>query len=148
MRTMVKAGSAAVALAMAGMAVAQDDAPRVDPVQVDPSRPDWENPAVHARGKLPASATGFAFETRARALAGDLAGSSRFLSLDGQWQFAFSPDADRLPVGFERPDFDASGWKSIKVPADWQTEGYDQARYNNITYPFPANRPLAGRDRT
>ncbi|WP_369815462.1 sugar-binding domain-containing protein, partial [Caulobacter sp. Root343] len=24
----------------------------------------------------------------------------------------------------------------------WQTEGYDQPRYNNITYPFPANRPL------
>ena len=35
-----------------------------------------------------------------------------------------------------------SAWKEIKVPADWQTEGYDQARYNNITYPFPANRPL------
>jgi beta-galactosidase len=142
MRTMLKAGTAAIALAMAGMAAAQDEAPRVDPVQVDPSRPDWENPAVFARGKLPASATGFAFETRERALAGEPAKSSRFLSLDGQWKFAFSPSADQLPTGFERTDYDVSGWKSIKVPADWQTEGYDQARYNNITYPFPANRPL------
>ncbi|MFC3443794.1 glycoside hydrolase family 2 TIM barrel-domain containing protein [Sphingobium rhizovicinum] len=47
-----------------------------------------------------------------------------------------------MPTGFEQPDFDVSSWKSIKVPADWQAEGYDQARYNNITYPFPANRPL------
>jgi beta-galactosidase len=29
-----------------------------------------------------------------------------------------------------------------RVPADWQVHGYDQARYNNITCPFPANRPL------
>ncbi len=116
--------------------------PRVAPVQVDPMRPDWENPAIFARGKLPASATGFPFESRAKALAGDEAASERHLSLDGEWQFAFSPDADRLPTGFERPDYDASGWKRIKVPADWQAEGYDQPRYNNITYPFPANRPL------
>ncbi|AIT07134.1 beta-galactosidase [Sphingomonas taxi] len=127
---------------VASAALAQDGAPQVQPVQVDPSRPDWENPAVFARGKLPASATGFPFESRAKALAGDEAASARHVSLDGTWSFAFSPDADRLPAGFERPDYDVSAWKQIKVPADWQTQGFDQPRYNNITYPFPANRPL------
>ncbi|RXD06674.1 DUF4981 domain-containing protein [Sphingomonas sp. UV9] len=116
--------------------------PRVQPVQIDPSRPDWENPAVFARGKMPARATGFPFETRAAALSGDRTKSTRFLSLNGAWHFQFSPSSDAVPTGFERPDYDVSGWKTIKVPADWQTEGYDQARYNNITYPFPANRPL------
>ena len=91
---------------------------------------------------MPAHATGFPFETRDKALAGHRTQSSRFLSLNGQWQFSFSPDADKLPTGFERPDYDASQWKTIKVPADWQAEGFDQPRYNNITYPFPANRPL------
>ncbi len=110
--------------------------------QVDPARPDWENPAVNYIGRMPAHATGFPFETRALAVSGQRATSSRFLSLNGQWQFSFSPNADALPTGFERPDYDASQWKTIKVPADWQTEGYDQPRYNNITYPFPANRPL------
>jgi len=127
---------------VASAALAQDGAPQVQPVQVDPARPDWENPAVFARGKLPASATGFPFESRAKALAGDEAASARHVSLDGTWRFAFSPDADRLPAGFERPDYDVSAWKQIKVPADWQTQGFDQPRYNNITYPFPANRPL------
>jgi len=115
--------------------------------QVDPSRPDWENPAVFAIGKLPARATGFPFESRPLAIAGDPARSARFLSLDGQWRFSFSPNAEDLPKGFERPDFDVSGWKTIRVPSDWQAEGYDQARYNNITYPFPANRPLIPHDR-
>ncbi|MGA1806540.1 glycoside hydrolase family 2 TIM barrel-domain containing protein [Sphingobium sp. WW5] len=129
-------------VALAGGALAQGGPPQVQPVQVDPTRPDWENPAIFAIGKLPARATAFPFESRDRALAGHRTQSDRFLSLNGEWKFAFSPDADTLPAGFEQPDFDVSGWKSIKVPADWQAEGYDQARYNNITYPFPANRPL------
>nr|WP_241127838.1 glycoside hydrolase family 2 TIM barrel-domain containing protein [Novosphingobium terrae] len=110
--------------------------------QIDARRPDWENPAVFAIGKEPARATGFPFESRERALAGHRTKSDRFLLLSGDWRFAFSPDAEHLPKGFEQPAFDVSQWKSIKVPADWQAQGYDQPRYFNITYPFPANRPL------
>jgi beta-galactosidase len=116
----------------------------VDPIQpqISPERPDWENPAVNAIGKQAARASGFPFEDRAKALAGDRSASRWFLTLDGQWKFAFSPNVAGAPKDFWRDDFDVSGWKSIKVPADWQTEGYDQPRFNNITYPFPANRPL------
>ncbi len=136
------AGASLWALAVPAMA----QAPRVEPVQVDPNRPDWENPAVYARGKLPARATGFAFEDRALALAGDRARSARFLSLDGDWRFNFSPSVDGAPQGFEAPAYDVSGWKTIPVPAMWQAQGYGQPRYNNITYPFPANRPLVPHD--
>ena len=115
--------------------------PPIQP-QISAARPDWENPAVFAIGKEPARATGFPFETRAKALAGHRTRSDRFLLLSGLWHFAFSPSADALPTGFARPDYDVSAWKRIKVPADWQSEGYDQPRYNNIAYPFPANRPL------
>ncbi|QAY77952.1 glycoside hydrolase family 2 TIM barrel-domain containing protein [Sphingosinicella sp. BN140058] len=110
--------------------------------QVSPDRPDWENPAVFAIGKMPARATGFPFESRDKALAGHRTRSERFLLLNGPWQFMLSMDADHLPAGFERPDYDVSGWSKISVPADWQAEGHDQPRYNNITYPFPADRPL------
>lgn len=123
-------------------ATAGAQAPRVHPVQVDPSRPDWENPAVFARNKLPAAATHFPFESRAAALAADKTRSARYQTLDGLWSFHFSPSATGVPPGFEKPDYDVSAWKQIKVPAMWQAEGYDQPRYNNITYPHPANRPL------
>ena len=129
-------------LALAVPASAQRSTPLPIQPQIDPSRPDWENPAVFAIGKLPAHATAFPFEKPQLAIAGDKDASARFLSLDGQWSFSFTPNADQLPKSFERPDYDVSGWKTIKVPADWQAEGYDRARYNNITYPFPANRPL------
>jgi beta-galactosidase len=139
MRRVLLAGFASFGLLTAAHA---DEGPQVQPVQVDASRPDWENPAVFARGKLAASATHFPFESREAALAGDMTRSARYQSLDGQWSFSFSPSSDATPTGFEKPDYDVSAWKTIKVPAMWQTEGYDQPRYNNITYPFPANRPL------
>lgn len=123
-------------------ALASPDLPLPIQPQVDASRPDWENPAVFAIGKMPARATAFPYETAERALDGKMAASARYQSLDGLWKFAFSPSADATPQGFFKSDFDVSGWKDIKVPADWQAEGYDQPRYNNITYPFPANRPL------
>ncbi len=115
--------------------------------QIDASRPDWENPAVFERGKEPARATSFPFESRKLALANDRSASQRFLSLNGRWSFFFSPNVDSASTDFFREDFDVSTWKKIRVPADWQAEGYDQARYNNITYPFPANRPLIPHDR-
>ncbi len=132
---------ASAMIAVPAVAQRREPLPVLQP-QVDPSRPDWENPAVNAIGKLPARSTGFPFESRDKALAGHRTKSGRFLLLSGDWKFSFSPNAIDLPKGFEQPSYDVSAWKSIKVPADWQAEGYDQARYNNITYPFPANRPL------
>jgi len=128
-----------------GSAAAQDD-PRIDPVQIDPSRPDWENPAVLERGRLPARATGFPFESRDKALAGAETGSNRYLTLDGNWKFQFSAGADGRPEGFESPEYDVSNWSDISVPSMWQAEGFGQALFNNIRYPFPANRPLIKHD--
>lgn len=129
----------------AGVVLAQGE-PQVHPTQIDSARPDWENPAINERGKLPAAASGFPFESRELALRGEKAASFRFLSLDGTWKFHLSPNAIDRPAGFEQPGFDSSNWSDIKVPANWQAEGFGQPRYNNITYPFPANRPLIPHD--
>ena len=134
-------------LGQASLALAQERPVVPMSPQIDASRPDWENPAVFERGKEPARATAFPFESRDLALAGDRAASRRFMSLNGQWSFFFSSGVDSAPIDFFRDDFDVSAWKKIRVPADWQAEGYDQARYNNITYPFPGNRPLIPHDR-
>ncbi len=141
---------ASIALGILGIymsvAALAQDTPRVEPVQIDPSRPDWENPGVLSRNTLPARSSGFPFENRERALDGDKAASMRFLSLDGSWKFQFSPNVDGMPEGFEDPDFDVSAWSDIPVPANWQAEGFGQARYNNWRYPFPPNRPLVPHD--
>ena len=129
------------ALAAVSTAMAGEISVPLQP-QISPDRPAWENPAVFAMGKEPARATGFPFEDRQKALVGDMAASGRFQSLNGQWKFHFSPSVDGRPKDFWQDDYNVSAWKDIKVPANWQAEGYDRPRFNNINYPFPANRPL------
>ena len=46
--------------------------------------------------------------TSSRALGGHRTHPARFLSLNGEWRFALSMDADRLPAGF-----DAARWVRI-----------------------------------
>lgn len=129
---------------LASSAMAQVPLP-IQP-QVSADRPEWENPAINAINKLPARASGFPFEDRAKAIAGKKEDSARYLSLDGDWRFFFSPDVDGRPSDFWRDDFDVSAWKTISVPSNWQAQGYGDPKYNNITYPFPANRPLVAHD--
>ena len=42
---------------------------------------------------------------------------------------------------FEREDYDVSQWHKIKVPGNWQTQGFGTPIYTNIEYPFKRNRP-------
>lgn len=114
--------------------------------QISSERPEWENPAINAINTLPARSTGFPFESREKALAGKMSASERYLALDGDWHFSFAANANDRPLDFWRNDFDVSSWKTITVPSNWQAQGYGQPKYNNITYPFPANRPLIQHD--
>jgi beta-glucuronidase len=42
-----------------------------------------------------------------------------YLDLDGSWRFRFDPDAVGLDRGWQRRDFDDSGWDRIAVPSAW-----------------------------
>jgi len=90
-----------------------------------------KNPACYAMGVLPphsdhvpqADGDGV-FETSLR------------LSLDGMWKFRYSENYVSAPKGFEKPDFDVSGFRDIKVPSNMQFEGYDAPAYVNTQYPW------------
>jgi beta-galactosidase len=105
---------------------------------------DWENPAVLSSNKLPYHAT--------LQLPSKEKECGEIVSLDGQWKFHWSRNPqERLQVGdeasgmrladFYRDDYDVSGWGSIAVPGNWQTQGYGTPIYININYPFAKNRP-------
>nr|MCU0322731.1 DUF4981 domain-containing protein [Chitinophagaceae bacterium] len=71
--------------------------------------------------------------------------SGRFLSLNGDWDFAFA-----LKPGDETKDFyknRVSGWKKIPVPSNWEMQGYDKPIYKSAVYPFrPVNPPYVPKD--
>ena len=94
---------------------------------------DWENPAVSGIDKLPYHAT--------LQLPSKWKECKEIVSLDGQWLFHWSRKPEERPVNFYREDYDVSGWGTITVPGNWQTQGYGTPIYTNIDYPFKRNRP-------
>ena len=62
-------------------------------------------------------------------------------SLNGDWKFNWVKEPDARPKDFFKKDFDASAWKTIKVPSSWQTQGYGTPIYSNQPYPFERNWP-------
>ena len=94
---------------------------------------DWENPAVLGINKLPYHAT--------LQLPSKWDDCKEIVSLDGQWKFHWSKDPDSRPADFYRNDYDVSEWATIKVPGNWQLQGYGKPIYVNMQYPFHRDRP-------
>jgi beta-galactosidase len=106
------------------------------------ARAEWEQPGVVAVNREPMKATFFNFESRELALAGDMAKSQYYRSLDGSWSFAYSPNPGSRPRDFYQLGYDISGWKTIQVPGMMQAQGFGKPIFTNIKYPFPANQPF------
>ncbi len=102
---------------------------------------DWENQAVFGINKLPPRCASQPFAERAKALEAIPAESEYYFPLNGDWQFHWSPDPESRPADFYQPRFDASDWKKIPVPSNWQLQGYGVPLYSNITYPFKKDPP-------
>ncbi|MDH6311379.1 beta-galactosidase [Parabacteroides sp. PFB2-10] len=95
--------------------------------------PDWENPQVIGINKERYHAT-LTLPSRKGAC-------SEIVSLNGNWQFKWSPDPDSRPVDFYKNDYNTDGWNLIAVPGSWQLQGYGKPIYTNIPYPFQKDEP-------
>ena len=102
-------------------------------------RPDWDNPAVIQVNTVAPRATFMPFPDRNSALAhlDHPKRSPRCMSLSGEWAFHWSASPAESPEGFHRTDYPDDGWDRIRVPSNWQIEGFGLPIYTNIKYPFP-----------
>ncbi|MFL6256531.1 MAG: glycoside hydrolase family 2 TIM barrel-domain containing protein [Pyrinomonadaceae bacterium] len=116
--------------------------------QADP--PDWENPRVFGIGREPMHATFVPYPDEATARRGALMyalgaapahGSPFVMSLNGRWKFNWVKEPSARPVDFYKPEFDVSAWKEIRVPSNWEFEGYGTPIFLNIIYPFKRDAP-------
>ena len=89
--------------------------------------PMWEDPEASAENRLEARTY--------------LPPAGFELSLDGAWDFWWTGTPDLAPKGFEKPDFDVSGWFKIDVPSCVETRGWGVPHYVNIRYPHGKTPP-------
>ena len=98
-----------------------------------PLQNDWENEIVFERNKLPPRATSYSYLSEEDALAGNRK-ASRMTSLNGEWQFHYSPNAEDRPSEFAAVDFaGGEGWGPIPVPSNWELQGNGQPLYTRFS---------------
>ncbi len=61
--------------------------------------------------------------------------------LNGDWKFQWVDSPSKAPIDFYKEGYDASNWKTIKVPANWELNGYGMPIYVNVDNEFRPNEP-------
>jgi beta-galactosidase len=102
---------------------------------------DWENPAVFQINREPARSTFLPYADEKSAIIDEYILSPWYINLNGYWKFSWAPTPDQRAKDFYKTDFDITNWKEIKVPGNWELQGYGIPIYTNITYPYPKNPP-------
>ncbi|BCG09641.1 beta-galactosidase [Buttiauxella agrestis] len=100
-------------------------------------RRDWENPAVTQLNRLPAHPP-FASWRCEQAARKDTASEST-ISLNGDWQFTYFTQPERVPQSWIAADLPDA--QTLPVPSNWQMHGFDVPIYTNVTYPIPVTPP-------
>ncbi|WP_158995842.1 glycoside hydrolase family 2 TIM barrel-domain containing protein [Mucilaginibacter sp. L196] len=128
-------------LPIASYAQLVDKTPAPVPIAPDVYHFDpWEDPSVDGINRQAAHATAYSYSNLQDALTGDRDKSGRMMSLNGYWDFSYSPMPADTPKEFYRSR--VQGWKKIIVPSSMEMQGYGKPIYKSAVYPFrPVNPP-------
>jgi beta-galactosidase len=107
----------------------------------DTENPAWEDPEVYEINREVPRAHFIPFESVQQARSEDKWQSPFVQSLNGMWKFHLAQNPAERPYWFFKDDFDTRKWAEIKVPSNWELEGYDYPIYTNITYPHGKTPP-------
>ncbi len=106
-------------------------------------RLEWENPEIFQINREYPHATFYRHQTEESALKSKAyEGSPFYQSLNGMWKFNWVKKPSERPQFFYRDDYDVSDWDDIKVPANWEMEGYGIPLYVSAGYTFKVNPPF------
>ncbi|SHI79914.1 beta-galactosidase [Arenibacter nanhaiticus] len=95
-----------------------------------------EDPKVISENKESPRAGFYSYKSEEEAVENNYKSSGNYLSLDGQWKFKWVRSPEERPLDFIQPNVDVEAWDNIKVPANWEVEGFGIPIYVNHQYEF------------
>lgn len=104
--------------------------------------PEIQDANIIGINKLPARTAFWPSPSLDEARKSDYDHSVWVKSLNGKWDFHWSPDPQSRPVNFYKPEFVRQGWATIDVPSTIERQGFGIALYTNSIYPFKVNPPF------
>ncbi len=93
----------------------------------------YEDPEIFRVGLEPNHATIVPHWNAFDALTAKYLESDQIKSLNGDWKFKFVEGKENIPLGFEKSTYDVSSWDDIKVPSNWERQGFGVPIYANTS---------------
>lgn len=81
------------------------------------------------------------FNTKEEAINKRFEESEYYMSLNGTWKFYFVDAYKELPENVTDSTVSVEGWRDIKVPGNWEMQGFGTAIYVNHPYEFVERDP-------
>ena len=106
----------------------------------DTKLPYWKDIQTVAVNKEYPRTAFMTYDNRNQALTGEYENSPYYKLLNGTWNFYYADAYKDLPANIEQPDANIA-WKEIKVPGNWEVQGYGVAIYTNHGYEFKPRNP-------
>jgi beta-galactosidase/beta-glucuronidase len=103
---------------------------------------DWENLSVLGRNVESPRAHFISYDNWESALLDERGASPFYYLLSGNWHFHYANSPNEVPKGFYEENFNFDQWGTIKVPGNWQMQGYGRPLYSSSKYPFPIHPPF------
>ncbi len=107
----------------------------------EPNPQPWQDQSVCQINREMPHAHFIPYANLKQARSGDKWQSTMIQSLNGKWKFNLAHKPADRPFWFFKDDFDTRKWDEIKVPANWEMEGYDYPIYTNVQYPHQKTPP-------
>lgn len=82
------------------------------------------------------------YDNRQDALSGKYEKSKHYMLLNGTWKFFFVEGYKQLPENITDPSISTASWHDIKVPGNWEIQGFGTPIYTNHGYEFKPKNPL------
>ncbi|MGL4956457.1 MAG: glycoside hydrolase family 2 TIM barrel-domain containing protein [Bacteroidales bacterium] len=103
--------------------------------------PEWRDMNIITVGKEEPRSEFMIYDSKEKAIVNNYAGSKNYQLLNGLWQFNYAEDANQRQLNFFSPEFNVANWASIKVPGNWEMQGYGYPIYTNHPYEFAPVNP-------
>ncbi len=102
---------------------------------------EWQDQTVWQINKEEPHAHFIPFTSKS-GIGDDIFSSELIQSLNGTWKFKLVQTPSEIPYGFYKDRYSTRKWDDIKVPANWELEGFDVPIYTNVQYPHKRTPPL------
>jgi beta-galactosidase len=103
--------------------------------------PYWQDLNIVAINKEYPRTSFMSYDNQKDALSGKFERSRFYQLLNGTWKFYFVEGYKQLPDNIIEPGVDATTWNTIKVPGNWEMQGFGTAIYTNHGYEFKPRNP-------